>query len=91
MPRFFFHVHDGTSRPDQDGTELPNVETVRTEAVHLAADLLHEQARGFSPIMPLSIEVVDEDKVAVFCVEVGLIYCGRPETQDSSRFGSPLT
>ena len=34
MPRFFFHVHEAFgSTLDEDGRELPNLETARSEAV----------------------------------------------------------
>lgn len=42
MPVYFFHVDNGSLSPDQDGTELPDVEAARAEAVALAGALLRE-------------------------------------------------
>ena len=78
MPRFFFPVYDHTSSPDRDGTELPNFETARTEAVHLTGGLLSDQGFGLAPVSPLCVEVADEQGVTVLRVEVGLIYPSRP-------------
>ena len=33
MPRYFFHVIDGTDVRDEDGTELPDVYVAQTEAI----------------------------------------------------------
>jgi len=33
MARYFFHVHDGEDRPDDEGVELPGPEEARAEAV----------------------------------------------------------
>jgi hypothetical protein len=40
MPRYFFHIHDGEDLPDTDGTELPDLETARNEAVRVAGHVL---------------------------------------------------
>ena len=40
MPRYFFHIHDGTEFPDNDGTELPDLEAARHEAVRLAGHVI---------------------------------------------------
>lgn len=40
MPRFFFHVRDdGGLRRDAEGTELPDVEAARKEAVARACEI----------------------------------------------------
>lgn len=77
MPRFFFHVHDHSSSPDRDGTELPDFEIMQIEAVRLVGGLLREQGYGSSPVSPLSVEVADENGMCVFRVEVGLIHPSR--------------
>lgn len=42
MPRYFFHVDDGTSIPDEEGTELPDLEAARAEAIRAAGAILGE-------------------------------------------------
>ncbi len=38
MPRFFFHIRDGTYLPDTEGTELPNIEAARIQAVRASGE-----------------------------------------------------
>lgn len=66
MPRYFFHVHDGTSLPDADGTELPDLDAAREEAVRMAGTLLNEHARAFWSGEPWFMEVQDEWDVPLF-------------------------
>ena len=42
MPRYFFNVQDGQSSPDREGTELPDLETARAEAVRLSGEVLRD-------------------------------------------------
>ena len=42
MPRFFFHVRDGQDLPDTEGTELPNLAAVRTEALKASGEMLRD-------------------------------------------------
>ena len=38
MPRYFFHVKDGTALPDNDGLELRDSDEARAEAVIAAGE-----------------------------------------------------
>ena len=40
MPRYFFHVTDGKSYPDTEGTELPDLDAARAEAFRTLGDIL---------------------------------------------------
>lgn len=40
MPRYFFHVDDGTFVPDDSGTDYPNIEAAREEAIRAAGAML---------------------------------------------------
>jgi hypothetical protein len=42
MPRYLFHVHDRTSRLDEDGLEFPDLESARREAVLTCGEMLRE-------------------------------------------------
>ena len=42
MPRYFFHVQDGTDRPDADGVEFPNDDAARAEAVVAMGEALRD-------------------------------------------------
>jgi hypothetical protein len=42
MPRYFFHIQDGTYHPDEDGTELPGPAEARVEAMATAAAIMKD-------------------------------------------------
>lgn len=42
MPRFHFHVLDGTSLADEEGTELVDIDAAKAEAVKLAGAVLRD-------------------------------------------------
>lgn len=45
MPHYFFTVHDGRSTADTEGTELPDWQTARCEAIGLAGHILKDEAK----------------------------------------------
>ena len=49
MPLFHFNVEDGHSLPDLDGTELPDLESAKVEAVCMAGAMPRTTARSFGP------------------------------------------
>jgi uncharacterized protein DUF6894 len=40
MPRYFFHVHDGGSVPDDLGLTLPDLDAARIAAIELSREIL---------------------------------------------------
>ena len=42
MARYFFHVRDGTDKPDSEGTDLPNDGAARSEAVVAMGEALKD-------------------------------------------------
>jgi hypothetical protein len=42
VPRFHFHIQDGRSLPDQDGTVLDGLQAARLEAIRTAGRLLED-------------------------------------------------
>ena len=66
MPRYFFHVRDGHDMPDDIGTELPNAQEARVQAVDLAGRLITEQARTFADGTQWHLEVTDERGMILF-------------------------
>jgi hypothetical protein len=48
MPRFHFNVHDGKNIIDEQGTELPNWQAARIEAIHLAGNILRDEAQSIA-------------------------------------------
>jgi hypothetical protein len=47
MPRYFFHVIDGRSIIDNEGSELAGLKEARIEAIHLAGSILREEGDKF--------------------------------------------
>jgi len=55
MPRFFFHVIDGSTFKDEDGENLPSIESARAHAARIANELAQAgDYKGFA------VKVTDE-------------------------------
>ncbi|MCP3382142.1 MULTISPECIES: DUF6894 family protein [unclassified Bradyrhizobium] len=46
MPRYFFHVHDGGSVPDDLGVNLPDIDAARSAAIELSCEILSSEVIG---------------------------------------------
>jgi hypothetical protein len=68
MPLYHFHIHDGVSTPDVEGTELGNVEQAREQAVRLAGELLCMHPRAFWQGDEWVMEVTDHDGLMLFTI-----------------------
>lgn len=42
MARFYFHVQDGRSAPDDEGAEFPDSEAARDEAIRTSGEMLRD-------------------------------------------------
>ena len=60
MPRYFFHVIDGTSLRDETGTELPDIYTAQAQAIRLSAEIPREMGAKFWNGTEWKLEVADE-------------------------------
>jgi hypothetical protein len=60
MPRYFFHVHDGSSTLDAEGTELLDIFEAQEEAIRLSGALLGELGGKFWDGEDWSLEVTGE-------------------------------
>ena len=47
MPRYFFDIRDGEYLADEVGTDLPDIEAARVQAVVLSGGLLQERPSKF--------------------------------------------
>ena len=59
MPRYFFNVHDGQSRHDEDGTELTDLADAKVEWLRLAGAIIQENATFIETGQEWRIEVND--------------------------------
>jgi hypothetical protein len=66
MPRFHFHVHDGYSALDVEGTELADWQAARLEAIRLAGDILKHDAHRIALGEDWRIEVTDGAGLILF-------------------------
>ena len=70
MPRFYMHVCNGNGFiEDEEGRELPDAETARSEAVAAARDVMANDLRGGELDISSFIEVEDENKELLFIVQ----------------------
>ena len=60
MPRYFFHVYDGSSAPDTDGTELPDIYTAQAQAIRTSGEILRDMGAKFWNGTEWRLEVADE-------------------------------
>ncbi|MBM6577702.1 hypothetical protein KCP91_15065 [Microvirga sp. SRT01] len=72
MPRYFFHVRDGTMAPDWNGLELANLGDARLVANRFAGDLLKE-LKQFPESGNWSLVVTDGQGLNLFTLLVASI------------------
>lgn len=60
MPRYFFHVYDGYSSPDTDGTELPDIYAAQAAAIRTSGEILRDMGARFWDGTEWKLEVADE-------------------------------
>ncbi len=62
MPRYYFHIHDGSDFPDTEGTELADLTAARDEAVRISGAVIRELGPSFweHAMGEWRLEVVDE-------------------------------
>jgi hypothetical protein len=70
MPRYFFHLEDGHSAPDEEGAELRDIEEARAVAVRFAGDYLKDQGAGFWAGEDWRLIVTDADGLHLFAITV---------------------
>jgi hypothetical protein len=66
MPRYFFHVFDGTWSRDEEGDEFPDLGDAIQEAAHIARELLDDDPRVNDE--DFHMEVADEQGSVVHVI-----------------------
>lgn len=66
MPRYFFHVRDGYSAPDDTGVDLPDIYAAQTEAIRFSGEVLSEMGARFWNSTEWVLEVSDETGQILF-------------------------
>jgi hypothetical protein len=81
MPRYFFHIRDGSDIADLEGTELPDLSSARVAAVELAGSMLREHAEKFWNGEDWRVEVADKSGLILFSLHFSAVEApaiGRP-------------
>ena len=61
MPRFYLHIRDGDRfLEDPDGSELPDLDAARAEAMASARELLADKIKAGEVVNGQRFEIVDE-------------------------------
>ncbi len=70
MPRYFFHAYHERDLPDEDGVDLPDMQTVRVEAIRAAGEMLRDLGGAF-PGEEWRMVVTDEERRPVLTLRFG--------------------
>ena len=69
MARYYFHIHDSHGLvPDDEGRELPDLETVRRQALKGARSIISGEAMQGYVDMERRIEVTDDAGAPVLAI-----------------------
>jgi hypothetical protein len=66
MPRYFFHVYDGSSTLGAEGTELRDIYAAQEQTICFCGELLREMGGKFWNGEEWSLEVTDETERMLF-------------------------
>jgi glycine/D-amino acid oxidase-like deaminating enzyme len=66
MPRYFFDTHDGGTVKDDTGTEFPDLDAVRKEAMRLLPDIARDEVPRDGDHRTFVVLVTDEDGRPVY-------------------------
>lgn len=70
MPRYYFHLHDGTTHPDRDGLELADIGAARKHAASYLADLLRDGGEMIWNGEDWQLNVTDDAGLVYFTIHI---------------------
>ena len=76
MPRFHFNVYGGVCVLDTEGTELPDWQAARLEAIRYAGALLVDEAQHVARGEEWRMEVTDEVGLMLFRLDFSVMASG---------------
>ena len=77
MPRYHFHTADGRRWSDTEGSDLPDAQAARVEAVGFASEMLRGKADELWRDGEWRVEVTDEQN-ALLCTVIVLCFDAPP-------------
>ncbi|MCE4226563.1 hypothetical protein HCU64_22735 [Methylobacterium sp. C25] len=72
MPRFHFHIYDGFTARDPNGTELPDYAAARRMALRVAGELISEEGREVKLGEEWRLEVTDDADLVLFRIDFNI-------------------
>jgi hypothetical protein len=84
MLRYYFHVRDGRTSIDTEGTEFASLEDARVDAVRLAGAMLTDHAPIFWKEHDWELQVTDAANLTVFTLSVTGSMAMLPHSPSSS-------
>lgn len=85
MPRYYFHIDDGTDIVDTLGMELPGLAAAKCEAVRYASKLICDEAQGFWDAGEFQMTVADEKRLTLFSINLTLTAVDAPSIRMGRR------
>jgi len=85
VPRYHFNLHDHRYVPDPEGSDLPNLEHAKRQAIKLAAAILLNCPDEFLSSKEWRVEVTDPSGVLHFTV--GLAVSHAPKAWSPAGYG----
>lgn len=70
--RYFFHTEDGHTFPDEEGTELPDLQSACIEATKVLGEFMKERPREFWAHDYLSLRVTDDEGLILFSLQLSV-------------------
>ena len=78
MPRYFFHILDGTAAVDHVGLVFPSEDEARSEALRGAGEMLNDQEMTLWLGDTWSMSVASEDARILFTIKFSIDFPKRP-------------
>jgi hypothetical protein len=69
MPVYHFNISDGRPEPDLRGTELPDLQVARREAIRLLGEVLRDKADEFWADGRLTLTITDDEGLTLVALE----------------------
>ncbi len=66
MPRFYFHVHDGTPVPDAEGVELADTPAACAEAIRCSGEIIRDFPRSVSQRLDWRMIVTNDADLPIY-------------------------
>ncbi len=70
--KYFFNTEDGQRIPDEQGTELPDLQSACIEATKILGEFMKERPREFWAHDRLSLDVTDKQGLILFTLQLSV-------------------